>query len=106
MFLAQILGAVAGNGDLAAAQYELLVTRLARGGLREVVTEKPLLEVHSGHRAARTLARRGPRTRCRRSPLSRCGTPIRASPQLTLEEELVRARARAGTRTRLGQARA
>src|SRR5262252_1888244 len=66
MFLAQILGAVAGNGDLAAPQYELLVTRLARRGLGEVVTEEPLLELHSGHRAARILARVGPRARCRR----------------------------------------
>ena len=68
MFLAQVLGTVAGDGHLAATEDELPVARLARGGLREVVTEEPLLKLHSGHRPARILGRGGPRARSRRHP--------------------------------------
>src|SRR5262252_5734006 len=70
MFFAQILGTVAGDGHLAATEHELLMARLARGSLREVVTEEPLLELHSGHRPAHLLARGGPRARSRRHPCS------------------------------------
>src|SRR5262249_5358057 len=68
MFFAQVLGTVAGDGHLAATEDELLVARLARGGLRGGCTGEPPPQLHSGHRPAHILARGGPRARSRRHP--------------------------------------
>src|SRR5262249_7320232 len=70
MFLAQVLGTVAGDGHFAATEDELLVARLSCGGLRGVLTEGALLALPSCHPPARILARGRPRARSRRHPCS------------------------------------